>query len=419
VGSPLKRHGVTLAALSVAGVVAAGALVPSVAGATPVGDGAGRVVLCDRADYGCVEGTGYHGQSVWGANYGKTGHNCTSYVSYLLAQQGTPEPWHTMGNANRWDDNGRGKVPVDDVPAVGAVAQWEGGSRYAPGSSGHVAFVEAVTASGIEISEDNHSGGTRRVRLQRGSAYWPSHFVHIDDLGPPSQLTDAYFALAASRHEPADSLRELTFGTPGDIPVVGDWNGDGKDTLGVFHDGQWALSNGRTGTKLRTKQVAFGTPGDTPVVGDWNGDGKDDVGVFRDGLWTLAAPTKANPNHALQLYFGAAGDTPVAGNWDGVDGDTVGVFHNGNWALTNDLYGGLARRTQLSFGTPGDRPVAGNWDGVRGDSIGVYRDGQWTLSNTNTATPKKVVHVALGDESASPLVGNWDGKATDSLGISR
>ena len=26
---------------------------------------------------------------------------------------------------------------------------------------------------------------------------------------------------------------------------------------------------------------------DVPVVGDWDGDGKDDLGVFRNGIWYL------------------------------------------------------------------------------------------------------------------------------------
>jgi surface antigen len=155
------------------------------ASAPPATAGEGMTTLCDRADFGCVADTGYHGQSVWGANYGVVGHNCTSYVSFRLAQQEVAQPWRPMGDGGRWDDNGMRAVPVDDLPAVGAVAEWDGGSRYAPGGSGHVAYVEVVDANGIEITDDSHSGGTRRVRIDRGSVYWPSHFVHIHDTPPP------------------------------------------------------------------------------------------------------------------------------------------------------------------------------------------------------------------------------------------
>jgi surface antigen len=179
-GRAARRRAVGLVLSVLAGL----ASVPVLA-VGPAAAGEGMTTLCDRADYGCVADTGYHGQSVWGANYGVVGHNCTSYVSYLLAEQGVAQPWRPMGNANRWDDNGAGHVVVDDIPAPGAVAQWEGGTRYAPGSSGHVAFVESVSATGIELTDDNHSGGTRRVQIERGSPYWPSHFVHIHDTPPP------------------------------------------------------------------------------------------------------------------------------------------------------------------------------------------------------------------------------------------
>jgi hypothetical protein len=58
VGSPLKRHRVAFAALSVVAASVVVALLPTTAHAATAGDGAGRQVLCDRADYGCVDGTG-------------------------------------------------------------------------------------------------------------------------------------------------------------------------------------------------------------------------------------------------------------------------------------------------------------------------------------------------------------------------
>ncbi len=31
----------------------------------------------------------------------------------------------------------------------------------------------------------------------------------------------------------------------------------------------------------------LGLAGDIPVVGDWDGDGAKNIGVFRDGVWIL------------------------------------------------------------------------------------------------------------------------------------
>jgi surface antigen len=151
----------------------------------------GYQLLCNRSDYGCVEGTGYHGQSRWGANYFKVGHNCTSYVSWRLSQLGVAQPWRPMGDGGAWDNGAaRSGVPVDDSPAAGAVAVWEGGSRMAPGGNGHVAYVERVDGDTIEITDDSTGGGTRRMLVSRGSAYWPSAFVHIRDLVDPLDVGD-------------------------------------------------------------------------------------------------------------------------------------------------------------------------------------------------------------------------------------
>ena len=127
-----------------------------------------------------------------------------------------------------------------------------------------------------------------------------------------------------------------------DRPVIGDWNGNGKAEVGIWHsdmdadegyfyldmkgDGKWDAGN---------KADKFGPldkAGDMPVVGDWNGDGKDEVGVWEmgsryfyldndgDGVWNATkGDSKLGP-------YGESYDTPVSGNWDGRRKDLVGVW---------------------------------------------------------------------------------------------
>ena len=78
------------------------------------------------------------------------------------------------------------------------------------------------------------------------------------------------------------------YGTPGDVPVTGDWNGDGIRTIGVFRDGEWTLDLDGDGRFTETDgRYAFGQAGDLPVIGDFNGDGVDEIGVYRDGQWII------------------------------------------------------------------------------------------------------------------------------------
>ena len=70
------------------------------------------------------------------------------------------------------------------------------------------------------------------------------------------------------------------YGDPGDTTVVGDWDGDGKDTLAVRRGNIYYVRNSLTTGRADT-QITYGNPGDQVLVGDWDGDGKDTFGVWR------------------------------------------------------------------------------------------------------------------------------------------
>jgi serine-aspartate repeat-containing protein C/D/E len=121
------------------------------------------------------------------------------------------------------------------------------------------------------------------------------------------------------------------YGEPGDVPLSGDWNGDGVKQIGVFHDGQWYLDlDGDGKFTERDAAFVFGQAGDIPVVGDFNGDGVDDIGVYRNGHWIV----DTNGNHKMDakdkvFELGGAGDKPVVGDWNDDGVDDPGVYHPG------------------------------------------------------------------------------------------
>jgi hypothetical protein len=120
------------------------------------------------------------------------------------------------------------------------------------------------------------------------------------------------------------------FGTGKDVPVAGDFNGDGVATLGVFHRGLWVLDDNGDGQWLPGETLCeFGQPGDIPVVGDFDGNGVDQIAVYRDGVWFI----DTNGNRRLDesdevLQLGAPGDVPIVGDWDGDGRDDPGVYHD-------------------------------------------------------------------------------------------
>ena len=78
--------------------------------------------------------------------------------------------------------------------------------------------------------------------------------------------------------------------------MIGDWNGDGIYTIGIFRNGTWFLDMDGDGRwSDGDVMVEFGQEGDLPVVGDWTGDGISKLGVYRNGTFYL----DTNNNHQL------------------------------------------------------------------------------------------------------------------------
>jgi hypothetical protein len=91
---------------------------------------------------------------------------------------------------------------------------------------------------------------------------------------PPTTGTPkgAYYLRNSNSSGPADITAWLDFANNvNEVPVVGDWNGDGIDTVGVYNrsNGIYELVN----TNANATTAAYGSPNSWPVVGDWNGDG--------------------------------------------------------------------------------------------------------------------------------------------------
>jgi glucose/arabinose dehydrogenase len=210
--------------------------------------------------------------------------------------------------------------------------------------------------------------------------------------------------------------KTLTFGLPTDLPITGDWNGDGVETPGVFRPttGEFFLSNSTASPAVVSHYLVFGIPGDQPLAGDWNGDGKDTVGVFRAStgqffLRDALTGTVAN----YQMVFGGAGDIGLVGDWNGDAKDSPAVYRPSEavFYLTNRLCASCAvfADFRAGFGVVGDSPFAGDWNGDGKSGVGVFRasNGATYLRNNATTTGIADITLTFAGPGDKLLGGNW------------
>jgi hypothetical protein len=241
------------------------------------------------------------------------------------------------------------------------------------------------------------AGQTVTVNQQRGTnADTPGQYRPTNGFVYLRNSNDTGFANA-----------EFFFGLASDIPVAGDWDGDGDDTIGIFRAGQFFLRNSND-TGFADINFAFGTTGDIPIAGDWDGDGVDTIGLVRGNLIFLRNSNTGGAPDAT-LVYGSASDIYIAGDWDGDGIDTIGAFRptNGFVYLRNTNTTGVAD-IEFFYGIAGDKPVAGDWNNDGIDTIGIVRGNDWFLRNSNTTGFAEIVFT-YGTPTDIPIVGDWNG----------
>ena len=272
-------------------------------------------------------------------------------------------------------------------------------SKALSGLSGNITYywqVRAIDAGGVTYSNNS------------STAFWSFTTSLGSDTTGVFRPSNGLLYLK-NKNDTGFADYALNYGLPGDYPVVGDWDGNGTVTIGIYRGNTFYLRNENT-NGFATIVFDFGQAGDQPIAGDWNGDGVDTIGIYRPstGQFLLRNSNDAGPAE-MSFYLGNVGDVGIAGDWNGDGKDTTGVFRPSNGVIflkdTNDS--GFADYA-LNYGLPGDMPVMGDWDNDGVDTIGIYRNGTFYLRNENTNGFATIVF-GLGNLGDMPIAGNWDG----------
>jgi VCBS repeat protein len=309
--------------------------------------------------------------------------------------------------------------PVTSIAAFNSLANTSGNNSNAPN------FATFMATPGVGPTSVLSWAVARATAVSiNGATAVSSAGVGAKDVSPAARTTYTITSSPASAI-PAGSASSavvtaiVDWGALGDVPVRGDFDGDGKPDIAVYRPstGDWFILRSAGGVT----SVRWGAPalGDIPVPADYDGDGKADIAVFRraTGEWLIllsAGGVKSTTWGAPSL-----GDTPLPADYDGDGEADLAVYRasTGNWFVL--FSSGSAGSVGWGDPASGDVPVPADYDGDGKTDAAVYRTstGQWfILPSTGGVRTANWGAPSLGDV---PVSADYDGDGKADLAVMR
>lgn len=250
---------------------------------------------------------------------------------------------------------------------------------------------------------------------------------------------EVYVSLSTGSSFVPKAQWQKRFCNTNEIPVAGDFDGDGRDDLAVFARGggdpastagdvRVMLSNGNAFGPIQKWHEFFCAWNEIPVAGDFNGDGKTDIATLTRGgkgivYVALSTGNSFGPGKKWCDSFCRNNELPAVGDVDGDGKDDLLSFARGSGeastvagdvrvALSTGHSFSASRKWHEFFCAWDEIPGTGDFDGDgKTDLVTFTRTGMvWVSSSTGNgfATSRKSLDTFCAAPKV-PLPGlDWD-----------
>lgn len=207
----------------------------------------------------------------------------------------------------------------------------------------------------------------------------------------------------ANADPPSNIVRQWG-GVAGDVPMTGDFDGDGRSDIAIWRpgSGNWYIINSSNNWDVSNAFVTqWGQNGDKPYLGDVDGDGRADLVIYRPSTSTFYVKHSTNGYSINGLTIPW---TQVAGNdkfyLADIDGDNrqdIIAYRPNIDGAGASQYLALSSRAgfndyfarYVNWGVQSDLATAGKTSGLGADDLVAYRPstGHWYPVNSAAGPP--------------------------------
>jgi lysophospholipase L1-like esterase len=306
------------------------------------------------------------------------------------------------------------------------------------GSGNHYVLSGAGNASGVPDQHFRFGNPSDEVYV--------GDFVSRDGSFGADGRDDAMIRRGNTFTIQGQSGRSFVYGEPEDTVLVGDWDGNGTDTLAVRRGSNFFVRNDMS-TGAADYVFEYGDPGDDVLVGNWDGDTSPadahyplttDTLMVRRGNHYFVKNSTTTGVADYDFWFGDPDDEILVGDWasaprvgvpaeSGDYADALAVRRGNAYLFSEEVWAAEARRSghllrtrsTIRFGDPSDTAFAaqrehttvvnGVAQTVYGDGIGVRRNDvargvdQIGPPARPPSAPDVRTYVAVGDSITSGM----------------